>query len=113
MQLVRIIYRLLVDVNFSALLPLWYFFLTLVGATMTQVMSLKMGTVGTRPFLEMWWPKKSDVWYSRMNCLLLIILGTILSFVILEPDSAKSSLFAGLTWCGTLQSLGLLSKKQD
>ncbi len=43
----------------------------------------------------------------RVNCILLVIIGATMSYIILEPDSMKTSLCAGLTWCGTLQSLGL------
>ena len=84
----------------------WFFFLTFVGATITQVFSLYTGTVAATPFLQTWFKEKSDTWYARRNSVLIVFLGTILSYIILEPDTAKTSLFAGLTWCGTLQSLG-------
>lgn len=86
---------------------LLYFFITVVGATITQLLSLSVGTVGVTPFLKMWWPKKSKNWYLRVNCIFLVWIGATLSFIILEPNSIKASLCAGLTWCGTLQSLGL------
>lgn len=84
----------------------WFFFLTLLGATITQLLSFRLETVGAVPFLKKWFEGKSEIWYARRNCIILIIVGTVLSFIIIEPDSAKTSLFAGLTWCGTLQSLG-------
>ena len=84
----------------------WFILLTLLGAVITQVLSFNVGNVGTVRFLKIWKPNKSDAWYARSNCVLLVIVGTLLSFIILEPNSAKSSFFAGLTWCGTLQSLG-------
>lgn len=85
----------------------WNFFITLVGAAITQLLSLKIGTVGATPFLKMWCPQKSKTWYLRANCVMLVMVGAILSFIILEPNTMKTSLCAGLTWCGTLQSLGL------
>lgn len=85
----------------------WNFFVTIVGAAITQLLSLKIGTVGVIPFLKMWCPKKSKNWYMRANCVLLVIIGATMSYIILEPDTMKTSLCAGLTWCGTLQSLGL------
>ena len=93
----------------------WFFFITFIGATITQLLSFKLGIVGATPFLKMWFEGKSDNWYARGNCIILIIIGTILSFTILEPDSTKTSLFAGLTWCGTLQSIGqtIKSNKHD
>ena len=90
----------------------WNFFITIVGATITQLLSWKIGTVGAIPFLKMWFPHKGKTWYLRANCVLLVLVGATMSFVILEPNSMKDSLFAGLTWCGTLQSLGLTSNTE-
>lgn len=81
-------------------------FVTFIGALITEMLSLYTGTQGVKPFLRKVLPGKSKHWYVVANALLLPIIGTILSFIILEPDSVKSSLCAGLTWCGTLQSLG-------
>lgn len=92
---------------------LWYFIMTMVGAIITQLLTLSIGTVGALPFLHKCFPRKTKVWYERTNCILLVFIGTILSFLILEPDSVKASFCAGLTWCGTLQSLGLTSKREN
>lgn len=104
--MVDILQRIILN-NTDVFIGIWNFFLTLVGAAITQMLSLKIGTVGVIPFLKTWCPKKSKTWYMRVNCVMLVIIGAILSFIILEPNSMKSSLCAGLTWCGTLQSLGL------
>lgn len=88
-----------------------YFIMTLTGAIITQLFSFNVKTVGATPFLKQYCPNKSDTWYFRANSIVLVLAGTLLSFIILEPDSVKTSLFAGLTWCGTLQSLGLVKKK--
>lgn len=90
---------------------IWFFFVTLVGAVITQLLSLKIGTVGATPFLTMWFPNRKKDWYLRANCITLVFVGAILSYVILEPSSLKTSLCAGLTWCGTLQSLGLIKEE--
>lgn len=82
------------------------FFVTFVGALITEMLSLYADTQGVKPFLRKINPGKSKHWYVVANAILLPIIGTILSFVILEPDSVKTSLCAGLTWCGSLQSLG-------
>ena len=99
--------------NASSFQECWFFFLTLLGATITQVLSFNIGTIGATPFLQMWFKQKSDNWYARSNCILLILVGTVLSFIILEPNSAKTSMFAGLTWCVTLQSLGQTIKTNN
>ena len=92
---------------------LWLFFVTFIGATITQLLSLGLGKVGATPFLKGWFPKKSKLWYVRANSIILILVGTFLSYVILEPTTIKASLCAGLTWCGTLQSLGLVNHKEE
>ena len=84
----------------------WFLFMTFIGATITQLLSFNLKTEGATRFLRMWFKDKSETWYARTNCVILVLIGTMLSLVILEPDSTKTSLFAGLTWCGTLQSLG-------
>lgn len=88
----------------------WFFFVTLFGAAATQVLSLNSDELGATPFLKQMWPGKEDIWYIRRNFLIIVCLGTVLSYVILEPNTLKTSLCAGLTWCGTLQSIGLRLK---
>lgn len=87
-----------------------FFFVTLIGAVTTQLLSCNSKAVGATPFLKMWFSKKSNKWYFRANCIILVLCGTCLSFIILEPNTIKSSFCAGLTWCGTFQSLGLATK---
>lgn len=108
----QVLLRFIIE-NASLFQDCWFFFLTFIGATITQVLSFNIGTVGATTFLQMWFKEKSDIWYARRNCILLVLVGTILSFIILEPNSAKTSLFAGLTWCGTLQSLGQTIKSDN
>ena len=84
-----------------------FFIVTLIGAFITEMLSLYADTEGVKPFLRRIKPGKNKQWYIVANAILLPLIGTILSFIILEPDSVKSSLCAGLAWCGTLQSLGL------
>ncbi|DAA94701.1 TPA: hypothetical protein CPT79_00020 [Candidatus Gastranaerophilales bacterium HUM_6] len=82
------------------------FLVTFIGALITEMLSLYADTQGVKPFLRKMMPGKSRHWYVVANAILLPIIGTILSFIILEPESVKTSLCAGLTWCGSLQSLG-------
>lgn len=89
------------------------FLTTLAGASISQLLSLHKELEGCQPFLKKAFPKKSRRWYFVSNTLLLPMIGTILAFIILEPDNVKASLCAGLTWCGTLQTLGLSASKDD
>lgn len=90
-----------------------FFLTTLAGATISQLFSLHKDLEGCQPFLKKAFPKKSKRWYFISNALLLPIIGAVLAFIILEPENVKASLCAGLTWCGTLQTLGLSAKKDD
>lgn len=89
---------------------IWFFIVTLIGASATQVLSLNSENMGATPFLKQMWPGKEEIWYKRRNFVIIVLLGTVLSYVILEPNTLKTSLCAGLTWCGTLQSIGLRLK---
>lgn len=47
-------------------------------------------------------PNKTDAFYFRVDFLLLPIIGALLAYVLLDPSSLKSSIFAGISWSGTL-----------
>jgi hypothetical protein len=85
--------------------------LTWVGAMCGHILSLYSNDFssndfsGTRPFLEKILPNKSDTFYHRLDLVLLPIIGAILAFCLLDPNSAKSSIFAGLSWSGTITAL--------
>ena len=100
-------------ISWESFQQILFFLTTLAGATISQLLSLHKDLEGCQPFLKKAFPKKSKRWYFICNALLLPLIGTILAFIILEPDNVKSSLCAGLTWCGTLQTLGLSASKDD
>lgn len=90
-----------------------FFLTTLVGAIISQLLSLHKNLEGCTPFLKRAWPKKSKRWYFLTNSIVLPLVGSVLAYIILEPESIKTSLCAGLTWCGTLQTLGISANKDD
>jgi hypothetical protein len=100
-------------ISWESFQQILFFLTTLAGACISQLLSLHKDFEGCQPFLKKAFPKKSKRWYFISNALLLPIIGTVLAFIILEPDNVKASLCAGLTWCGTLQTLGLSAKKDD
>ena len=57
-------------------------------------------------------PKKSNTFYFRLDFFVLPLIGTLLAFVLLDPVSLKSSIFAGLSWSGTLIALLKRNKNQ-
>lgn len=71
--------------NSDTFQSIWFFFVTLIGAAITQVLSLNSEDMGATPFLKQMWPDKESIWYVRRNFVIIVFLGTILSFIILEP----------------------------
>lgn len=60
---------------------------------------------GSIPFLRRFFPGKGDTFYFRCDTILLIIVGTILGMVLIQPTNTGSALFSGMTWYGTLSSM--------
>ncbi len=87
----------------------WMLFLTTyVGALIFQFfISNTEFEEGIIPFLKNFFPKKKKTWYFRANVLILPIIGALLAWIFISPADCKSCLLTGLTWCGTLQSIGV------
>ena len=47
-------------------------------------------------------PNKSETFYFRLDFIILPLIGALLAYVLLDPTSLKASIFAGLSWSGTL-----------
>jgi hypothetical protein len=89
-----------------------YGFLTWIGAICGHVLSLYATDFpGTKPFFEKVSPGKSETFYYRMDFCILPIIGALLAYSLLDPNSIKASIFAGLSWSGTLTAL--LKKASD
>ena len=82
------------------------FFKTWLGAICAHILSLYSTEFkGTIPFLKKMFPDKSSTFYFRLDFLVLPLIGALLAYVLLDPVSLKSSIFAGLSWSGTLIAL--------
>jgi len=89
------------------------FFKTWIGAVCAHILSLYSEEFkGTIPFLSKMFPNRSETFYFRMDFLVLPLIGALLAFVLLDPISLKSSIFAGLSWSGTLIALLKRSNNQ-
>lgn len=79
---------------------------TWLGALCGHMLSLyDTAFKGTRSFVSRVIPGKKDVFYERLDMILLPIIGCILAFLLLDPSNIKSATFAGLTWSGALIAL--------
>lgn len=90
----------LADIIFQPGIYAWF------GAVCGHILSLYSGKFkGCQPFLKKIFPDRSETFYVRFDFILLPIIGAVLSITLLDPDNAKSAVFAGLTWSGTLMSI--------
>lgn len=79
------------------------FFQTWLGAVCAHLLSLYSDDFkGTIPFVKKLLPNKSKTFYFRIDFIILPLIGALLAFVLLDPNSLKASIFAGLSWSGTL-----------
>lgn len=79
---------------------------TWLGALFGHILSLYDTSFhGCRSFVSRIIPNKKDVFYERIDLILLPIVGCLLAYLLLDPSNIKSATFAGLTWSGTLIAL--------
>jgi len=82
------------------------FFQTWLGAVCAHLLSLYSDDFkGTVPFIKKLVPARSETFYYRIDFLILPVIGALLAYVLLDPTNLKTSIFAGLSWSGTLIAL--------
>ena len=86
--------------------------ITFAGALISELLSIYADMIGCKTFLKKLIPNKSERFYFIFDALLMPFIGTALAYFIMEPTSMKTAFCAGLTWCGTLQTLGLTLKSE-
>lgn len=80
--------------------------ITYFGALCGHILSIYSSEFkGSIPFLEKIFPNKTPVFYFRVDFMIMPIMGALLAFFLLEPDDIKASLFAGLSWSGTMMAI--------
>lgn len=88
------------------------FFQTWLGAVCAHLLSLYSDDFnGTIPFVKKLLPNKSETLYFRIDFIILPLIGALLAYVLLDPSSLKASIFAGLSWSGTL--IAMLKSKNN
>ncbi len=85
-----------------------------IGAICGHILSFyKKDFQGTMPFFKKLMPKKSSSFYHRLDFLLIPVIGTILALVLIEPSNIKASMFAGVSWSGTITALIGIKEKEE
>lgn len=86
--------------NITLLLFSW------LGALIGHILSIyDKEFKGIHFIMEKLFPNREDLFYDRVDFILLPIIGCILAFIIIEPSNFKTAFFAGLTWSGTLVAI--------
>lgn len=76
-----------------------------LGAICAHMLSLNSPELtGTVQFMKRFLPSKSDTFYFRFDFVVLPLIGALLADVLLDPASLKASIFAGISWSGTLMA---------
>jgi len=81
------------------------YLITLFGTLVMHVFQMNKGFNGTVEFLKSVFPGKSNVFYTRLDLLLVAVTGSLLGMIIFSPQSAISALAAGCGWVGGLNTL--------
>jgi hypothetical protein len=76
----------------------------LLGALILHIFSFDRGFQGAKGVLVQLWPGKTDVFYYRLNFVLMIILGPIVGLVMTDPSYVKQAFAAGLGWVGVINT---------
>jgi hypothetical protein len=82
-----------------------FFLITLFGATAMYVFSLQKGFKGAGLFLRRFFPGKSEIFYDRMDFLLVVMFGSVIGTIFFWPGSAIAALAAGFGWVGATNTL--------
>lgn len=78
---------------------------TLFGVIVMYIFSLDKGFTGASENIKKLLPNKKDVFYSRMDFILVIFIGSIVGTIFFSPDSTLEALAAGVGWVGALNVL--------
>ena len=78
---------------------------TLFGASAMYVFSLFKGFNGSVPALKRLLPNHADVFYDRLDFLILVFTGSIIGTIFFHPQDTLQALSAGFGWSGAINVL--------
>jgi hypothetical protein len=85
--------------------PVRNYFFTMCGATALYLFSLTKGFRGSTPVLRRLLPSRSDVFYDRVDFVVVIVLGSVIGTVFFVPSNATQALSAGFGWIAAVNVL--------
>lgn len=78
---------------------------TLFGAGAMYIFSLFKGFTGAVPALKRLLPSHSEVFYDRLDFVILVITGSIIGTIFFHPRDTLQALSAGFGWTGAINVL--------
>ena len=78
---------------------------TAFGAAAMYVFSLQRGFDGSVRWLRRMWPERSDVFYDRLDFLIVVFAGSIIGSIVFSPREPYHALAAGFGWVGAVNVL--------
>ncbi|SDF92222.1 hypothetical protein [Terriglobus roseus] len=81
------------------------FVVTAFGSVAMYMFSLYKGFAGTTPALRRLFPGKPDVFYDRLDFVVVAFTGSVIGTIFFHPQDALQSLSAGFGWVGALSVL--------
>ncbi|MFP5263730.1 MAG: hypothetical protein ACLGJB_17760 [Blastocatellia bacterium] len=88
-----------------------WFVITLFGATVMYMFALSKKAPGSVTFLQTILPGRTQLFYDRLDFLVVVFVGSIIGTIFFHPTDALQALSAGFGWIGALNLL--VSKKVD
>ena len=82
-----------------------YFFITAFGAMSMYAFSLMKGFEGATTFLKRILPDHQQVFYDRLDFVVVVIAGSIIGYIFFSPVSQLEALAAGFGWVGAISVL--------
>lgn len=82
-----------------------YFFITMFGAMAMYAFSLMKGFEGAATFLRRVLPDRQQVFYDRLDFVVVVIAGSIIGYIFFSPASQLEALAAGFGWVGAISVL--------
>jgi len=82
-----------------------HYLATLFGAIAMYIFSLFKGFEGATPALRKLFPNRSQVYYDRLDFLLVTVCGSIIGTIFFQPHDSLQGLSAGFGWVGALSVL--------
>ena len=87
------------------------YFITLFGAVVVQIFALIRNFNGSIRFLRRFFPNRSNIFYTRADFCICVIIGSIIGCIFYSPQSPVGALAAGFSWQGAMTMM--ITRERD